>query len=67
MMLVGSGAFLAERILSPLLSMFTNDSSAKRDLLNKSDPEDFKVVENKNNLSIYDNSGVEILQIDKEV
>lgn len=66
-MLVGSGAFLAERVLSPLFSRFANDTSAKRDLPDKSDPVDFKVAQNKKGLSVYDGSGEEILQIDREV
>lgn len=64
-MLVGGGAFLAERILSPLFSRFANDPSARRDLPDKPTTADFKIVQNKKGLSVYDGSGDEILQIDK--
>ncbi len=64
--LIGSGAFLMEKVLTPLFSMFLNDSSAKTGSLNKTGFRDFKIVENKEKLSIYDSSGEEIFQIDNE-
>ena len=54
---IGSGALLAEKILSPLFSFFSED---------KTDFKNFKIIEDKKNLSIYDSSGEEIFQIDKE-
>lgn len=65
-MLIGGGAFLVEKVLTPLFSRFLSDSSAKTNLPNKTGFESFKVVENKKCLSVYDNSGEEILQIDRE-
>ena len=66
--LIGSGAFFVEKFLTPLFSRFLNDSPtpAKTVLSDKTDFENFKVVENKKILSIYDSSGEEIFQIDKE-
>lgn len=55
-MLIGSGAFLAEKIFGPLFSQF-----------NKTGFRNFQIVENKEKLSIYDSSGEEIFQIDDEV
>ena len=67
-MLIGSGAFLAEKILGPILSFLSDPSAAKNSLLNNSGPRGgFKVVENRKGLSVYDNSGEEIFQIDREV
>jgi len=64
-MLIGSGAFLAEKVLGPLFSFFS-DPSARSSLSNKPGSRGFNIVENKNGLSVYDVSGEEILQIDKE-
>ena len=66
-MLIGSGAFLLEKILTPLFSRFLNDSSAKTGLSKKTDFKDFQVAENKKGLFVYDDSGEEVFQIDKEV
>ena len=68
-MLIGSGAFLVEKVLTPLFSRFLNDSSTltKTNLSNKTDFGGFQVTENKKGLSIFDSSGEEIFQIDKEV
>lgn len=63
--LVGSGVFLAEKVLSPLFSRFLDDSSVKNNPSDKIDFKDFRVVEDKKGLSICNNSGEEILQIDK--
>ena len=67
-MLIGSGAFLIEKVLTPLFSRFSNDSPTptKTDLPNKTNLLGFRVTENKKGLSVYDSSGEEILQIDKE-
>ena len=65
-MLIGSGTFLVQKVLGPLFSGFLNDSSGKTILPNKTSFDSFQVVENKKTLSVYDNSGEEILQIDKE-
>ena len=65
-MLIGSGAFLVEKILTPLFSRFLNDSPAKTGLSNKTAFGGFQVTENKKGLSVYDSSGKEILQIDRE-
>lgn len=59
--LVGSGAFFADKIFGPLFSKFLNEPVIK------SDRSAFKVKENKKVLSVYDSSGAEILQIDKGV
>ena len=63
-MFIGSGALLAEKVLSPLFS-FLDAPSAKADSANKNNFKDFRVVEGQKGLSVYDNSGEEILQIDK--
>ena len=65
-MLIGSGALLAEKILGPLFSFFNDPSSIRNSLSNRSDPRGFKIIENKKGLAVYDGSGEEILQIDKE-
>jgi len=64
---IGSGAFLANKILAPLFSFF-EDSSAKTETYppNKTSFKNFQIIEDKKRLSIYDNSGEEIFQIDKE-
>ena len=69
-MLIGSGTFLVQKILNPLFSGFLKDSPAKiappPDKPDKTDFGNFKIVDNKKSLSVYDNSGEEVLQIDKE-
>lgn len=60
---IGSGTFIMGKILSPLFSK-SFAKSLDRPLAEKERP-NFQVVENKKTLSIYDNSGEEILQIDK--
>jgi hypothetical protein len=64
--LIGSGVLLAEKILSPLFSKLPADSSTKTNLAAPRGSGTFRVVENKKILSVYDNSGEEIFQIDKE-
>jgi hypothetical protein len=58
--LIGSGTLLAGKVLGPLFSSLLDDSSTKNDSTA------FKVSEDEKNLSIYDSSGEEIFQIDKE-
>jgi len=64
---IGSGALLMEKVLGPLFSRFLDDSSAKTDPPSKTSFRDFRVVEGKKGLSVYDSSGEEVLQIDKGV
>ncbi len=66
-MLIGSGALLLEKVLTPLFSMFLDDSSAKTDSYNKISFRNFRFVENKKKLSVHDSFGEEIFQIDNEV
>ena len=62
---VGSGALLAEKVLGPLFPRFFSNSFAKTASTNKKiGYRNFQIVENKRNLSVYDNSGEEIFQID---
>ncbi len=67
--LVGSGIILTEKILGPLYSWFSSNSSAKNKIKSGDDETkatsgDFRVDKNNNSLSIYDDSGQEIFQID---
>lgn len=64
---IGSGALLMEKVLGPLFSRFVDDSSAKTDSFTKTNSGDFRIIENKKILSVYDSSGEEVLQIDKGV
>ena len=63
---IGSGALLMEKVLGPLFSRFLDSSSAKTGSSDKTSFRDFRVVENKIGLSVFDNSGKEIFQIDNE-
>lgn len=67
-MLIGSGTFLVEKLLGPLLSRFLNNQSPKTKtaLSDKTSFSDFQITENDKVLSIYDSSGEEVFQIDKE-
>jgi hypothetical protein len=65
--LIGSGAILMEKILTPLFSGFLNNSSAKTGSLDKTGFKSFQIVEDKEKLSIRDSSGEEIFQIDNKV
>ncbi len=58
--LIGGGVFLIGKVFDPLFSKFSTYLSAK----NSSSP--FQVIEDRKRLSIYDHSGEEIFQIDKE-
>lgn len=63
-MFVGSGAILMEKILGPLYSRFIDNSPAKSNSLNQANFKNFRVVEGKKKLSIYDSTGEEIFKID---
>ena len=68
-LLIGGGAFLVEKILTPLFSGFLNDSLAKVSMPEVPDGVSFKgfqISEDKQSLFVYDSSGEEIFQIDKE-
>jgi hypothetical protein len=68
-MLIGSGAFIAGKVFGPLFSKFLDSPFTKTDSLSKSKTGfgNFQIVENEKILSVYDNSGEEIFQIDKGV
>jgi hypothetical protein len=57
--LIGSASFMAGKILGPALSKFLDGLSEKKD------PIAYKVAEDKKSLYVYDDSGEEVLQIDK--
>ena len=59
LMLIGGGTLIVGKIFGPLFSRFSDDSSAKNDSAA------FRVIEDKKNLSVYDDSGKEVFQIDK--
>lgn len=65
--LIGGGTLIVGKILGPLFSRFLDNSSTKTDSFTKTNFRDFRVVENKKILSVYDSSGEEVLQIDKGV
>lgn len=66
-MLIGSGTFLIEKFLDPLFSKFLNNNPpVKTDLTNQVDLESFKITKDKKVLSVYNNSGEEVFQIDEE-
>jgi hypothetical protein len=60
-MLIGGASFITGKILAPLLSKSLNNLDSPRA---QNDPVTFNIVENKKTLSVYDNSGEEIFQID---
>jgi len=69
--LIGGTSFMVGKVLGPLFSKFLDDSQTKvgSKKENSSNSENssghFRVVENKQMLSVYDASGEEIFQIDK--
>jgi hypothetical protein len=65
-MLIGSGTIIAGRVLGPVLSRFLDDSPASKAGSLAGVVKNFKITEDKKVLSVYDSSGEEILQIDKE-
>lgn len=58
--LIGGGVFALGKVLGPVLSKFLNGPSVENNFQN------FKTVENKKGLVVYDKSGEEIFTIDKE-
>lgn len=58
LVLFGGGSLIAGRVLGPFLSAFGEDQK-------ESQTSSFKIVEDEKILTIFDNSGVEVLQIDK--
>ena len=58
--LIGSGTFIMGKIFSPLFLKFLNNSNSSA----KTNSSTFQIVENKKGLSIYDDYGEEIFQID---
>ncbi|MGD0977362.1 MAG: hypothetical protein ABR875_03670 [Minisyncoccia bacterium] len=67
-LLIGSGTFLVVRIFGPLFSKFLNTSLAKNEPLQHigdNNSTAFRVVNGQKSFSVYDESGEEILQIDK--
>jgi hypothetical protein len=65
-MLIGSGTILVGRVLGPFLSKFVDDSPIRTNYLAGANSKNFRIDENKKVMSIYDSSGEEIFQIDKE-
>jgi hypothetical protein len=69
--LMGSGILITGKILGPLYSWFSDNSSAEKNIGSGTDgakevSENFRVNRNNGGLSIYDTSGQEIFQIDDE-
>ena len=56
--LIGGGIFVVSKVLVPLFGRIANGPSVEHDL------ENFKTVENKNGLTVYDKSGQEIFVMD---
>lgn len=61
--LIGGTSFIAGKILGPLFSKFL-DSLPTETNSSKVNATAFQVVENRKGLSIYDDAGEEIFQID---
>lgn len=68
--LIGSASFILGKIFGPVFSVLLDNTSAKADseekLKKKIASPAFRVHEDKHILSIYDESGEEIFQIDKD-
>lgn len=62
--LIGGGTLLVGKVLGPLFLNLLNDSSAKTGST-KTKPLAFRIDDNEKRLSIYDDTGEEIFQIDK--
>ena len=56
--LFGGGALVATKILGPVVSRMINGPSVEHDL------ENFKTVEDRNGLTVYDKNGQEIFVMD---
>ena len=65
--LIGSVSFIVGKILGPVFSVLMDNSSTDVATVEKPKPNAFHAVEDKHMLSIYDESGEEIFQIDKGV
>lgn len=63
-LLIGSGTLLVGKLFGPLFSRFFDGSFAKTNSL-KTSLATFRVDENKKKLSVYDDFGEEVLQIDR--
>lgn len=61
LILIGGGTFIAGKVLGPLFSKLLEEQSTK----NGSTA--FQTIDDKTSFSVYDDSGEEILQIDKGV
>lgn len=64
--LVGGGALIVGKVLDPIFSKSMNNPLTKADPPAQTSRSEFKIVENKKILSVYDRHGEEIFQIDKE-
>lgn len=63
--LIGGGTILVGKVFGPLFLRFLDGSYTKTNSsTTKTNSTDFQVVQNNRRLSIYDNSGEEIFQID---
>lgn len=74
--LIGSASFVVGRIFGPIVSGVTKltententgGRNDKIESLSQTDPGSFKVIEDKNFFSVYDESGEEVFQVDKSV
>lgn len=67
-MLIGSASLMVGKVFGPLFSKLINNfnSDTNSSGLGKIDPPKFKLMENDGTMSILDNSGEEIFQIDNK-
>lgn len=66
-LLIGGGTLLVGKVFGPILLKLLDKSGTTSKLVTaQADPKDFRIVEHKERLSIYDNSGEEVFQIDYE-
>lgn len=65
MLLIGSGAFLVGKVFGPLSSRFLDHPVSNGKDMPKPESKAFRIVEDKKVLSIFDETGEEIFQIDK--
>ena len=64
-MLIGGTSFIAGKVLGPLFSKFVYSPGSPTTLIKK-ESTTFRVSEDKKSLSIYDDTGAEVLFIDKQ-
>ena len=65
--LIGGASFIVGKVFGPLFSKFIdNFNSDTNSNLGKIDSSKFKIIENDRVMSILDNSGEEIFQIDNK-